>query len=149
MRPDPLHVWRRADTLRRKSRRATAVALGVVGCLLVLGALSGFMSFSALSNGGIATTAEVVGAHGGRDVVYDIQFETIDGQDISTSTSYAINGARRGDTISIVYDPGNPADAAQQGSLDGAWILWVGMGLAGAILLTGSVVTWTRPKEST
>jgi hypothetical protein len=123
----------------KRHPRIEASLATVLGLVVVLAGIGGYLDDRDLSARGVTTTATVVGAHPGRDPAYDVRFSLANGDVVTERTSYASSGASVGDAMPIEYDPQDPSTVSEAGARSYAWILWGGWLLTGAATVLWSL----------
>jgi hypothetical protein len=124
--------------------RLQASIVAILGTVILLGGLGGFLIDRDLASRGVTTTAQVVDVNLGRDHSYDVRFQVPSGDVVTGRTSYALSGAAVGDDIQVEYDPEDPETVAQVGARSDAWILWGVWGVTGLGLLLYAIRLFLR-----
>ena len=86
--------------------------------------------------------AVVLADTGGKSPAFRVRFQTVTGDQVTTETSYALEGASVGSNTQVEYDPGDTSTVAQVGARSGASLLYGGFGVVGVDAL--AYVVWAR-----
>jgi hypothetical protein len=119
----------------------------IVGALLLVAAVRGWVSDHDLSARGAEGDAEVVQVQHGRD--YSLRFTLPGGEVVTEHTAYVDKGTSVGETIRVEYDPKDPSNVAQVGARSGAGIAYVLLGVMGLGLMgAASWNAWGRRNDA-